>query len=192
MRPTESYKPSSHPLFPLVSGWIAVCFLATAIGCRSYHRGTLMHPQIRRVAVGTFTNRQKGPHLGILFRRKLIAMLMADGSVVVTSPDKADALIQGSIEQTAFSPSARGKIRNAANRDRDRDAYQTIVYRAQTGIVFTVTVPGRSRPLIPETHVVGQADFTPLPDFPDARKNGLDQALTDAARKTAAAIVEAW
>ncbi len=172
---------------------VLVCLLlAAGTGCRSYHLGALMHPQVRRVAVGQFVNEQKEPRLGILFRRKLIAALMADGSVKVTTPDKADAIIRGRIERYGFTGVARGKTRGDANRDRDRDAYQTIVYRASAAVAFSVLVPGRSRPLIPETRVTGQADFTPLPDFPGARVAGLENALTDAARKTAAAIVEAW
>ncbi|NOY79700.1 MAG: hypothetical protein GXP31_01715 [Kiritimatiellaeota bacterium] len=173
-------------------GMLVACLLAAGTGCRSYRLGSLMHPQVRRMAVGQFVNEQKEPRLGILFRRKLIAALMADGSVKVTSPDKADAIIRGRIEQYAFAGVAQGKTRSDANRDRDRDAYQTIIYRATAAVTFSVEVPGRSRPLIPETRVTGQADFTPLPDFSGARRAGLENALSDAARKAAAAVVEAW
>ena len=161
-------------------------------GCAGYHMGSLMHPQIRTVAVGSFENTLDEPRLGARFRDMLIAALMTDGSVRVTTPDKADAVIDGRVLSYKYGRAARAKVRSEKDRASDRDAYQTTVYRAKVVVSWNLRVPGHAAPLRENQRVVGTAEFPRMPDMRQAHLTGLEAALRDAAIKTAASITEAW
>jgi len=161
-------------------------------GCAGYHLGGLMHPQVRNIAVGQFENTLDEPGLGARFRDMLVAALLTDGSVHVTTPDRADAVIEGRIVQYKFSESARAKVRSEKERSTDRDAYQTTVFKAKVVVAYTLRVPGRTRPLLDERRVVGIAEFPAMPDMRKAHTTGLEAALRDAAVRTAASVTEAW
>ncbi len=188
-------KSLAHHLLATAGGRLAAAGLGVLLfsaGCAGYHAGSLMHPQIHSVAVDPIRNTLEEPRLGVLFRERLLAGLMNDGSVRLARKGKADAVISGRIVRVAFGQVARSKTRAKDARVHDWNAYQTTVYRATVAVALTVTVPGRRRPLIPEQTIVGQADFPVLSDLRIARRDALRQALADAARKAVAAVTEAW
>jgi hypothetical protein len=169
-----------------------VLLAAAAAGCQSYRCGTVMHPQIRTVAVPPVENKLVEPELGIWFRQRLIEHFMEDGSLKVVPADEADAVVRAQVKESRTSWISAARARNERTRARDRDAYQSTVFRAEVRVLFEVTVPGRVKPLISLRDLWGTASFSPLPDFSVAKAEGLRQATDDAAARTVAAVTEAW
>jgi len=176
--------------FALVGACLAA--LAGLPGCRSYRCGSIMHPQINTLAIGAFQNATEEPRIAPLLRGKLAEQFMTDGSLKVTTLDKADAVIRGRILHYGLRQVAAAKTRDSASRDRDSDAYQTTIFRAEVRVEFEVVIPGRERSVVSAKQVLGTADFSRLPDLNVARREGLGQAANDAARRMVVAVAEAW
>jgi hypothetical protein len=166
--------------------------LAVAVmlnGCLGYRRGTLVHPQLQRVAIGTVRNLTEEPRLAVYLRTRLPEALQRDGSLRVVSRRQADCLLQADI--TSYRLTSIGSVESTSEDD-DQDVYRSTIYRVTVEIAFSVTVPGREAPLLPTQTVEGAAEFAELVDLDTVRKDGLRQAVYDASGKIAAALTEAW
>ena len=170
---------------------LTLCLTGT-FGCRCYHSGSIMHPQIKTLAVGKFENRTYEPRLSALLRQKLAENFMTDGSIRVASMDNADVILHGIILTYQVSEIAAAKMRDENERERDSDAYQSAIFRVGVEVEFEVVIPGRERPVIAMRKVRGTADFSRLPDLNLARQQGFKQALNEAALEMVTAVTEAW
>ena len=162
------------------------------LGCRSYRFGSVAHPQIRTVAVGMFENATTEPRLSSLLRSSIAEHLLGDSSVRVVPSERADVTLEGRILTCASRGVAAAKTRSDRARDRDSDAYQTVIYRAEVGVEFRVVMAGRPEPVLDARQAQGAADYSPLPDVHTARDDALRQAVSDAAKQIVDAVLEAW
>ena len=162
------------------------------VGCRSYQRGSLMHPQVKSVGVEVFQNLSEEPALGPVFRRKLAEQFMTDGSLKVKDTSDVDAVVRGRILHARYDETARVKSRDKNARSNERAAYQAAVFQAEVEVEYDVVVPGRERPLVSVRHVTGKASFSRMPDLVVPRQDALAQALNDAAIRIVADVTEAW
>lgn len=165
----------------------AVSFLA---GCSAYHWGSVMHPQVKTLAVGQFSNDTQESALTACLRQHIAEQVMTDGSLKVVSASEADMVVQGRIVQCLSKGISSSKRRLVS--DGDRDSYQITIFRAQVQIEFEAVIPGRTDPLIPKQQVTGYADYSRLPDLRVAQQEALRQATVDAAARVVNAITEAW
>jgi len=164
----------------------------TAAGCLGYRRGSLMHPQIKTVAVGEFTNRTPDADLGVLLRRHLAEHFMTDGSLTLVTRDRADAVVRGRIVNCRSQAVGSSRRRPAQARDSDSDTYQPAIVRIELEVEYELIQPSTGRTLGRKRSVEGTADFSQLPDIHVARQLGIRQAASAAAQKMVAAITEAW
>jgi hypothetical protein len=168
-------------------GFSALCFT----GCQ-YQVGSVMHPQVHSVAVGTISNATAEPTFTAILRGKLAEEFMRDGSLTVTDSKRADAIVDGEIVKCRTRKLARAKVRDERERADDKDAWQTVVYRAEVVVKYRVRVPGYKNPLLAESEVTGHADFSRFPDVSIPRQTAFRQALRDAALQITANVTEAW
>jgi hypothetical protein len=169
----------------------AVLLAGLLSGCQ-YRWGSLMHPQIKTMAVGRVENSTREPQLAGLLKNKLADKIMTDGSLQLAPLDTADAILNAKIRAIDFQSVAATKQRDEAARQEDKDEYQTTLYRATVTVDVTVLVPGKETPLVATRTVKGVGDFNKLPDLQVARRAAYDLALRDAAVKAIAEVTEAW
>lgn len=170
---------------------LAVVLAGLLSGCQ-YRGGSLMHPQIKTIAVGRIENATREPQLEGLFKAKLADKIMTDGSLSLVPLEEADGILTATIRSIDFSMLAATKQRDEAAAQDKKDEYQTALYRATVTVDITVTVPGKETPLVSARTVKGVGDFNRLPDQQVARRAAYDLALRDAAVKAVAEITEAW
>ena len=65
-------------------------------------------------------------------------------------------------------------------------------WKVTAEVEFSVVLPGRAKPLIGPKKISGSAEFIRDADLENARTNGLNQALFDAARTVVSNVTEAW
>ena len=172
--------------------------LATALpgllllaGCSGYHAGSLMHPQIKTLAVGEFRNDTEEAFLTAALRQKLADAFTVDGSVRVVAPEAADVVVRGTIKQIGVQSIASHRLAENV-RDGNRDNYQTQIYRVSVEVAWELVLPNRRRPVLDSRPAKGAAEFSSLPDFHVARNEALRRALADAAEQIRNGVVEGW
>ncbi|MCK5803005.1 MAG: hypothetical protein KAI66_09245 [Lentisphaeria bacterium] len=174
-------------IVPFASAMLAL-FLS---GC-GYHGGSLMHSQIKTMAVGRFTNNTREPQLSARLRSRIGENILRDGSVRLADMESADSYLVGTIDEIVSKTLSTSLQRSDADADTSDDEYQTSIYRVQVIVSYELRVPGYQSPLVPKQTVTGQADFSRLPDLSIARRDALKIALNDAAEKLVHSVTEAW
>jgi len=166
---------------------VAVALLLS--GCQSYRSGSLMHPQVRSVALGVFENRTDQPDAGTVVRGAVARQFTADGSVRLADRRRADTLLVGRV--LAFRTERVAVAKRRSERDRDRDEYQSTLFRAQLTVEFELHLSS-GRTVLDTRQVVGETEFSPLPDLSVARREALRHAANAVAVKLVAGVTEAW
>ena len=181
--------------FPTLAA--AALGLLLSAGCAGYRHGSLMHPQFKTIAVGTFTNSTEEASLTAHLRSKLVDALMNDGSVTVKPMEDADAVIQGRIVKFKWDRLAAVRASDIAasnnnNNGQRRDTYQTTIYKVEVMVEYELYIPGMHRRVLDKMTVSGRADYSKLPDLDVARMEALRRAVTDAAQQITTGVTEAW
>ena len=161
-------------------------------GCRHYQWGTLMHPQVGSLAVGTFANKTMDASCAALLRGRLAEAVSREPGVVLLPPDQADAIIEGTIVSVRQRRLARAEVRHERERENDSDAYQSVLYRLEITLEYRVRIADSEKMLIEKRKVVGTTDLGRWPDQQVMRSDALGRALGDAAERMVASITEAW
>jgi len=170
----------------------AVCVSALyLVGC-GYHYGSLMHPQVRSIAVGDVVNATGEPELGPLLQKQLSEEIARDGAVRLASRASADAVIHARVVDVSLAGAASARLREKEDRNEDREAYQTTLYTATVTLEVMLAIPGREAPAVAWRKVSGEADFMRVSDLAGARSDGLQQATKNAVTNAITAITEAW
>ncbi|MBN2449746.1 MAG: hypothetical protein JXR77_05115 [Lentisphaeria bacterium] len=177
------------PRFPAV---VLLAALALGGGGCAYRWGSVMHPQIRSLAVGSFDNETRDAAATALLRDSLSEAISTQAGLMLAQPAAADAIVEGRILNLRQEPLARAKVRDERTARDDSDEYQTVLYRLQASVEFRVRIPGREQPFIETRRVTGQADLGNWPDQNVFQADALDRALDDAARQIVAIVTEAW
>jgi hypothetical protein len=153
-------------------------------GC-GYHMGSLMHPQIKTIAVGPVKNDTLEPYGSAAMRGALCEQFMRDGSLKVASLEKADCILYGRITEVKTNGTMEDSTDNG-------QTYRAAMWTATVTFEFEVVVPGRKKPLVGKRIVSGTAQFQVMVDQNTTRRRGLKQACADAARQAVIYTVEAW
>jgi len=176
----------------LVGVILSITALLLVSGCCCLKPGSLMHPQIRTVAIGEFMNDTDEAALTSVLRQKLTEAFTTDGALILTTPSKADVIVQGRILSYTPAALASSKVSDADREQAKRDNYQTQIYQISVVIGFELKMPGRPCPIMDMREVRGTAPFNRLPDLTVARDEGLRRAIQDAAQQITVAVTEGW
>ena len=174
---------------------LIVITLATAMimsGCCCWKPGSLMHPQIHTVAIGEFMNDTDDADLTVALRQKLTEAFTTDGALTLTTPSRADVIVQGRILSYTPSAIASQKVSSADREQAKRDNYQTQIFQMEVVVGFELKMPRRPCPVMDMREVRGTVPFNRLPDLTVAREEGLRRAIQDAAQKIAVVVTEGW
>jgi hypothetical protein len=165
-----------------------LCMLAAAAallpGCAGYQLGPVK-PKITRdfstIAVPTFTNDTLEPRIEVLVTNAVIKHLQQDGTFQVTSADKADVILKGTILELRRSRarSVRGNV--VATREfvlHLRLRYE-LIERA-TGEVISIR------------NVTGNTSFFVGNDLQQDERQAIPLAALEAAEEITSQVTEGW
>lgn len=169
------------------SGFTILLLIACTVFTSScgYHFGSLMHPQVKSIAVAPVTNETLEPYVSADLRNSLCEQFQFDGSLKVKSLKEADCIIYGRVIE----------VKTVATSDATFDDSQT--FRAAEWAVsvtfeYQVLIPGKAKPLIPKRRITGTAKYQIFADQQTTRRRGVQQACRNAAQKVVVYTTEAW
>ena len=176
--------------FSSIPALFAVCVLAFGCAfftasCGYYHMGSMMHPQIKTIAISTIRNDTREPLLTELARTQIAARFQSDNSLKLVSKEEADCILYVRLVNTT---SSMLRYNPGYAEDEYRPAEFSITLKAE----MEVLIPGRSEPLIKKRSVSGSANYQYNVDPQVGRYYGLRQASYDLAGQIVEYTTEAW
>lgn len=160
-----------------------IIVLLLAPGC-GYRIGFTGHPQISSVAVAPVVNETLFFNAAGMLRSHLCERITTDGTYQLKRESDADCTIHARVLRLDFS-----QVSWSA---RDDDRFFPEYYRVKATVEFSVILPGRVKPLIGPETVTASAMFDHIVDLETARRNGVKQALWQAAKKVVDGVTERW
>ena len=176
---------TSHTHFKQI---LKIVFLATFLALISscgYHMGSLMHPQVKTIAVAPITNETLEPYVSSDFRSALCEQFQFDGSLKVKSLTEADCIIYGRVTEITTEATADDSFDN-------NQTFRASEWRVSVTFEFQVLIPGRKRPLISKRRIIGTAKYQIFADQQTTRRRGIQQACRNAAQNAVIYTTEAW
>ena len=167
----------------------SICLVVALPGC-GYRIGTsMMHPQIKSIAVAPVVNDTTVYNASALLRGMMCETFNVDGSLKLEDMSKADCIIYCRLVDVKVNQVTRG--RNNNNND-DDDDFRSGEWRVTLTAEITVIIPGRKEPLLPIRKVTGSDFYQIQADPTTNRRYGIQQAGYDMAKKIAVDVTEAW
>lgn len=178
MTMTEKWKKGVLP----AAGLMLLMLFLTSCG---YHMGSMMHPQIKTVAIAEVRNETREVLASAIMRKQIAERFQFDNTLKITSPEKADCIVMCRI----LSIKNAGVVWKSTDDDMTfRPSEFSITINAE----FTVTIPGSAVPLVPMRKVSGSATYQFTADPAIGRENGLTQACYNMANLIVEYTTEAW
>ena len=163
----------------LLSAFILPLLYCTSCG---YRMGSMMHPQIKTVAIAPVRNNTREVLASTVMRRQLEENFMRDGSLKLTSMEKADCIVYCQVNNVSQSAIAWD------DDDEDRPFEFKLTVRGS----FTVLMPGHTMPLVKQRSVSGSCNYQFLTDPAIGKEAGLTQACRKMAELVVQYTTEAW
>ena len=164
----------------------AAVFVLFLCGC-GYRVGSLMHPQIKSIAIAPVSNETMLYNAGAQMRGILAECFQSDGSLKLKSEGTADCILYAKVMSAAFSQVSWDS--NVSNSD---DEFLPDQWKVTVSATITVMIPGRAEPLIRETTVSGSTEFVAGADIESSRTYAVRQACYQAAKQAVVKVTEAW
>jgi hypothetical protein len=162
----------------------SLILLSVLAGC-GYHVGSMMHPQVKSIAIAPVKNETLEPLATQFMRKQLAQQFQRDGSLSLKSLETADCILYGRILKVETTESAE------ASYDQDM-TYRAAQWGLSIEFEYVVMIPGRKEPLVNRRIVRGTASYDVTNDHSIGRRVGLDQAAMETARKVVIYTTEAW
>lgn len=170
--------------FKVIAVLQAAFLTALFSGC-GYQAGSIMHPQVKSIAVAPVTNETLEPNASAYMRQSLAEQFEFDNSLEVKGLDAADCVIYGRILKVETTTISFDSSNN-------QQSYVPAEFTLKLTFEFAVIIPGRSKLLINTREVIGEAKYQVAADHDIARRRGIQQACRNAAQKVVIYTVEAW
>ncbi len=160
----------------------AVCVAAAGCG---YQMGSVMHPQVKTIAIAPVKNETIEQMATQFMRQALAEQFDIDHSLKLKTVEEADCVLYGRIMEVKTTSIGFDSTNN-------EQTYMPAEFALKILFEFTVIVPGRTKPLISTRQVVGEATYQVAADNDISRRRGVQQACRNAAEKVVVYTVEAW
>ena len=157
-------------------------------GC-GYRIGSLVHPQLKTVAVAPVQNETLEYNLTAQVRNLLCERFMTDGSLKLVDEKEADCIVYARIVDAKYAEVSWAESTRAEDGE---DILLPNEWSVKLVIEYTVIIPGRVQPLVSARRVSGTANFQTGPDQLTGRMNGVRQAAYAAAKQVVASFTEGW
>lgn len=153
-------------------------------GC-GYRVGSLMHPQIKSIAIAPVTNDTMMFNVAAQMRGLLAECFQSDGSLKLVNEGTADCILYAKVTSATFSQVSWSD-------SNDDDEFLPNQWGVNISAKITVMIPGRAEPLIKETSISGSSQFSGGPDLETSRTSAVRQACFAAAKQAVSKVTEAW
>ena len=153
--------------------------------CGYYHMGSMMHPQIKTIAISTIRNDTREPLLTELARTQIAARFQSDNSLKLVSKEEADCILYVRLVDVATSVSRY-------NPGYEEDEYRPAEFHLTLNAEMEVLIPGRSDPLIRKRTVSGSANYQYNVDPQVGKYYGMRLACFDLGGEIVQYTTEAW
>ena len=163
----------------------AVPFLCLAVSGCGYQLGSVMHPQVKTIAIAPIKNETLEEFATPCMRQALSEQFQLDNSLKVKTVEEADCVLYGRV----VSVKTTGIGFDSTNNEQ---TYTPAEFSLEITFEFSVIIPGRSKSLINRREVSGKAAYQVTADNEIARRRGIQMACRDAAQKAVVYTVEAW
>lgn len=164
--------------------------LATAAlfcGCSHYQLGSLTHPDLEAISLGTLKNDTTNPRLGHFLKQSLPTAFVRDGGVSI----QRDATASLDTTITRFLLNGVGEVPTQLD-DSDQDSYRTSVYDVSVDVTYTLRRVSDNSVVLESRTVTGRARLSELGDLNATLEEGAQRAVTDAANQIVTGVTEAW
>ena len=148
-----------------------------------YRMGSMMHPQIKSIAIAPVKNSSREVLASVVMRKLLAERFMFDGSLKLTTMDKADCIVYCQINSVSQS---------AVAWDEDDEEDRPSEFNLTVNGEFTVLLPGKTVPLVKKRSVSGSCTYQFLTDPAVGKESGLTQACLQMANMIVQYTTEAW
>lgn len=177
-------------LFRRLRRSLALCFLVlgcalSGVSCGYYHMGSMMHPQIKTIAISTIRNDTREPLLTELARTQIAARFQSDNSLKLVSKEEADCILYVRLVDVTTSVSRY-------NPGYEEDEYRPAEFHLTINAEMEVLIPGRSEPLIRKRTVTGIANYQYNVDPQVGKYYGMRLASFDLGGEIVQYTTEAW
>ena len=163
---------------------VALLASLSLAGCAGYHIGDVKPHYlegVRTIAVPTFRSETYEPRLEVLLTNTVIKQLQQDGTFQITTEDKADAVLRGTIHGLARIPvrSVRGNV------------LATTEFNLTLGVRYTLI--GRDgEPITGPTRISGTTSFFVGSDVTTDQRQAIPLAMEDLAVRLTSQLSEGW
>lgn len=170
---------------PRLSACLLIAGLSTLISSCGYRVGSLMHPQIKTIAIADVKNESAEPLGSALLRNTLAERFQFDNSLKLASLSTADCILYARI---------LGVENNSVTwRSYDNEqTYRPHEFRISVAVEFTVLIPGQAKPLVQRSVLSSSVTYLFTNDPAIGRQNGLKQAFLRVSDSIVRATTEAW
>ena len=177
-------------LFRRLRRSLALCFLVlgcalSGVSCGYYHMGSMMHPQIKTIAISAIRNDTREPLLTELARVQIAARFQSDNSLKLVSKEEADCILYVRLVDVTTSVSRY-------NPGYEEDEYRPAEFHLTINAEMEVLIPGRSEPLIRKRTVTGSANYQYNVDPQVGKYYGMRLASFDLGGEIVQYTTEAW
>lgn len=166
-----------------------ITFMTLVLTSCSYKVGNISHPQIKTVAILPIQNTSDEPRAGFFMMQQLRERFMLDGSLKVTTADKADIIIRGDIKN--YDLKVAGSVKQSETPANDRDEFfSASIFRAT--LAFNYEIYTKDGWFVQSGNPEAFADFTQLIDLEVEKRQAIKRASYEVAKKVVNNITEAW
>ena len=159
--------------------------LSLLLGGCGYHVGSLMHPQIKSIAIAPVTNETLAYNVAAILRNRLTEAFMRDGSLKVKSLREADCILYARVTKITYRETTPATFD-------DEITYRPMEWRIWMTVEFTIIIPGNKEPLIKKQKIMADAIFQVQADFFVNRQRGIKQCAWHLSRKIIQQTTEGW
>ena len=152
-------------------------------GC-GYKMGSIMHPQVKSIAIAPVTNDTLEPFASAQMRQSLCEQFQFDNSLKLKQIPTADCILYGKIIEVTTTATMEDSTDNA-------QTYRAAEWGVSVIFEFVVMIPGRKKPLR-KRRVSGTAQYQVAADQAITRRRGVQQACRNAAEQAVIYTTEAW
>ena len=153
-------------------------------GC-GYKMGSLMHPQVKSIAIAPITNETLEPFVSASMRGALCEQFQFDNSLKLKGLQSADCILYGKVIKVETTATSEDSTDN-------EQTYRAAEWQVAVEFEFIVSIPGRKEPLITRRRVIGSAKYQVMADQEVTRRRGVQQACRNAAQEAVVYTTESW
>jgi len=165
-----------------VQALCSTLMLTALTGCLGYNLGTTLPHDIQNLHVPTFKNETSEPLLEVDTTDAAIAQFQFDGSLRITEPALADAVLNVTLKNYTLEP---------ISYDRDKTT-KTQEYRARIYASVVLIRMANDEVILDNPSVEGEATFFVTGDMTSSKKRARPELAEDLAKNLVDAITQTW